>query len=115
MRTELRYYGIWLAGILTIVLGLSVLAGVPYIWSICGLSAWAAFGHLITIDDEAPGGWSNPEESQEVWRGSLRELAVKFVILAGLVWLTFAFPALSRYGGKAEQDHPLDAQKDARK
>src|SRR5262245_5977116 len=100
MRVRLKYYAIWLAAVGTIVLALSLLARVPYIWSICGLSAWAAFGHLITIDDEAPGGWSNPEESQEVWRGSVRELAVKFAILVGLVWLTFAFPTLSRYGAE---------------
>ena len=25
------------------------------------LSGWAAFGHLITLDDDMPGEWSNPE------------------------------------------------------
>jgi hypothetical protein len=28
------------------------------------LSGWAAVGHLVTLDDDMPGGWSNQERSQ---------------------------------------------------
>ena len=51
-------------------------------------SGWAAFGHLITLDDEYPGGWSNIEGSKAVWRASLREMLAKLglfvVLLLGL-------------------------------
>jgi hypothetical protein len=56
-------------------------------------SAWALLGHLVTIDDDALGGWSNPENSQEIWRSSVRELLAKllvFVVVGSLVlwsWL----------------------------
>jgi hypothetical protein len=53
------------------------------------MSGWAAIGHLVTLDDDAPGGWSSPANSAEAkafWRRSLAELTVKFVILGGLVW-----------------------------
>ena len=44
------------------------------------LSGWAFFGHLITIDDELPGGWSNPEGSRAIWRRSLVEMMLKMVL-----------------------------------
>jgi hypothetical protein len=56
------------------------------------LSGWAAIGHLVTMDDEAPGGWSNPEKSKAIWRKSLQELAVKLVIFGATVWLALLLP-----------------------
>lgn len=81
------------------VLVLSVLANVPCYWSIFALAAWAAVGHLVTLDDDQPGGWSNPEGDTDLWRSSLRGLAVKFAVFAALLGLGMAFPALRRYGG----------------
>jgi|HubBroStandDraft_2_1064218.scaffolds.fasta_scaffold697370_2 hypothetical protein len=51
------------------------------------LSGWAAFGHLVTVDDDMAGGWSNPERSRSVWGKSLSQLAIKFAVFAGLLWL----------------------------
>jgi hypothetical protein len=51
------------------------------------LSGWAAFGHLVTLDDDMPGGWSNPERSRAFWLRSLGQLAMKFAIFVGVVWL----------------------------
>ncbi|HVO25072.1 MAG TPA: hypothetical protein VMW56_15745 [Candidatus Margulisiibacteriota bacterium] len=99
MSAVFRNYGILFFLSITIVAALSVFAHVPYIWSACGLAAWAAFGHLITLDDDEPGGWSNPEESKDLWRSSLLELAVKFVVLLALVSIALAFPDLRKYGG----------------
>ena len=48
------------------------------------LSGWAALGHLITLDDDAPGGWSNLEESKTIWRYSLLEMAGKFILFAAV-------------------------------
>lgn len=49
------------------------------------LSGWAALGHLITLDDDMPGEWSNPQRSREIWHRSLRELTMKLLVFAGLV------------------------------
>lgn len=52
------------------------------------LSGWAFGGHLITLDDEWPGGWSNPEGDPKIWRRSAMELFVKLVVflLVLLLW-----------------------------
>ena len=52
-------------------------------------SGWAAVGHLVTLDDDAEGGWSSPEnpgEAKAFWRSSLIELAIKASVFGGLVW-----------------------------
>ena len=51
------------------------------------LSGWAAIGHLVTLDDDMPGGWSNPDRSRAVWSKSLAQLAIKMVIFGGVLWL----------------------------
>ena len=51
------------------------------------LSGWAFLGHLITIDDELPGGWSNPEGSRAVWSRSLAEMVLKVVLFVASIWL----------------------------
>jgi len=81
-----------------VTIALSVFADVAYIYTLCGLSIWMAFGHLVTLDDDMPGEWSNPENSPKIWKSSLFELAVKFGILIVLVTLIFTFPALTQYG-----------------
>ncbi len=57
------------------------------------LAAWAALGHLITIDDDYPGGWSNPDQDKTAWRRSLKQLLAKFLVLAVVALLLF-FPFL---------------------
>lgn len=71
--------------IVGITIGLSVFFGVAYIYSLCGLSAWVAFGHLITLDDDMPGEWSNPDGDKKMWRASLSVLVLKFLIFIALV------------------------------
>ena len=51
------------------------------------LTGWAFLGHLITLDDELPGGWSNPGHSRVIWHRSLAELMLKMVFFATSVWL----------------------------
>ena len=58
------------------------------------LSGWAFIGHLITIDDELPGEWSNPEGSRKIWRASVAELAVKFIFFATALVLFSALYSL---------------------
>ena len=56
------------------------------------ISAWAALGHLVTLDDEVVGGWSNPDGSSQVWFRSLGELAVKIVVALLVAWLVVGTP-----------------------
>jgi len=47
-------------------------------------SGWAALGHLVTLDDDAPGEWSNPEGSKATWHRSIGELIIKIVVFAAV-------------------------------
>jgi hypothetical protein len=60
---------------------------VPYIYTFVGVSALVLGGHLITIDDEMPGGFSNPDGSEPFpWAELLVKAAVLLVLgLAALV------------------------------
>ena len=47
----------------------------------------AAMGHLITLDDDFPGGWSNPTNSLKFTFKSVGLLALETVAFALLFWL----------------------------
>ncbi|WP_345552506.1 hypothetical protein [Microbulbifer aestuariivivens] len=79
-------------------IALSVFANVAYIYTLCGLFAWATVGHLVTLDDDMPGEWSNMERSPEVWRKSKIELLAKFVVFCVLLAVMLRFPQLALYG-----------------
>lgn len=83
---------------LVVIFGLSALVDVAYIYTLCGLAGWVAVGHLITLDDDMPGEWSNPEGDIALWRSSLRVLAVKFAVFFALVVLSLSVPTLATYG-----------------
>ncbi|QFT55389.1 hypothetical protein FIU95_12575 [Microbulbifer sp. THAF38] len=84
--------------ILVVVVGLSIFAGVAYIYTLCGLSVWAVIGHLVKLDDDMPGEWSNMEGSPEAWRRSRVELLIKSLVMFSLVTTTLAFPSLGEFG-----------------
>jgi hypothetical protein len=54
------------------------------------LTGWASVGHLVTLDDDATGEWSNPGGSRKVWLSSLRELLIKVALFAAALALLFA-------------------------
>ena len=54
------------------------------------LSGWAFLGHFVTLDDDMPGEWSNPEGSRKLWLTSVAELFVKLAAFGGALWLFFA-------------------------
>jgi hypothetical protein len=54
------------------------------------VSAWASIGHLVTLDDDAPGEWSNPAGSRKMWFSSLGELGVKVALFAAALAMFFA-------------------------
>ena len=53
------------------------------------VSGWAVVGHLVTLDDELPGEWSNPQSIRKIWYLSLGELCLKSVVLAALVVVVY--------------------------
>jgi hypothetical protein len=58
-------------------------------------SALVLLGHVVTLDDECPGEWSNPDRSLAIWRESLRDVAVKFTAFAvALAILVFTIAQL---------------------
>lgn len=90
----------WGFAIVVVAVALSFLFGVPYAYTLIGFALWIFFGHLVTLDDDEPGGFGNPDESRPVWRSSLKELGVKFLILAGLAVAVFIFPILQELGAR---------------
>jgi hypothetical protein len=66
---------------------LNVAFSIAPIYVAIGFSGWAFIGHLVTIDDDLPGGWSNPDGRQPV---PFVELLVK-----GLLFLAMCLAALS--------------------
>jgi hypothetical protein len=84
--------------IIAVTIGLSEFADVPYIYTLCGFAAWVAFGHLITVDDDMPGEWSNLEGDKNIWRSSLVTLLFKFLVFVILVVLVLSFPTLAKFG-----------------
>jgi hypothetical protein len=93
--SELKRYGAILAKFCSIAAILSVIWKVPYSYTAIGFAVWAFVGHLIAIDDDLPGGWSNPDGSALFpWV----ELAIKAAVLLILIGLAFFVPALRTVG-----------------
>jgi hypothetical protein len=53
------------------------------------LSGWASFGHIITLDDDVPGEWSNPERSKKMWYSSILELFVKIAVFVATILIIY--------------------------
>ena len=84
------------AGITGTAILLSWLWRVPYLYTLIGAAAWAFVGHVVTLDDDVPGGWSNPGGTVPFpWR----ELAAKAAFLAALIAIAVVFPSLRAAGG----------------
>ena len=74
---------------------LSLAFGVPYIFTLTGFAGLAFMGHVVTIDDDLRGGWSNPEGKRSFpWV----ELLFKAAIFLGLCWAIAEFPGLKAFG-----------------
>jgi hypothetical protein len=54
------------------------------------VTGWAFFGHLITLDDDAPDGFSNPQRSSRFWHSSLLELLLKGGLFLLVCFLVFS-------------------------
>jgi hypothetical protein len=56
------------------------------------ISAWTFGGHLVTLDDDFPGGWSNQEGSRSALTQSLWALAFKALVLLATSFIAFVLP-----------------------
>ena len=50
----------------------------------------AFFGHLVTLDDDAPDGFSNSEGSSQLWHRSQHELLLKVGLFGLVCYLVFS-------------------------
>ncbi len=91
----IKYILVALVVIVCISMGLSYFFQVPYIYSAMGLTALPLAGHLITIDDDMPSGWWNPDGSRRFPWG---ELLVKALFPVILLLSLLVFPELAAYG-----------------
>jgi len=78
----------FVGGVATSMLSYEVIAkgiGIPALV----LSGWASFGHFITLDDDMPGEWSNPEGENKKWYSSILELFVKIAVFAAVIFFIY--------------------------
>jgi len=106
MTETTRYYIRWFtkAGAIAtaIAIALSIFSDIPFIDSLIlsalGISSLVFMGHLITLDDDSPGGWSNPDESKKMWNESLWELFIKFSVCVVLFALLILIGDFKSWG-----------------
>ncbi len=84
--------------IIALTVVMSQFFDVAYIHTVIIVICWTFFGHLMTLNDDKPGGWCNPKRSQNHWRFSILSLLIKLVILLFSSYLLWKFPAISTYG-----------------
>jgi hypothetical protein len=91
-----KYLIFLLVAVICTAIGLSSLWHVPYIFTLIGFSGWALVGHIVTADDDLPGGWSNPfGELPFPWR----ELLLKALVFIGLCVIAAFSSTIRNYGG----------------
>jgi hypothetical protein len=91
---KLKQCGLILAVVCTASIILALVWRVPYLYTAIGFAVWAFAGHLITIDDDFPGSWGNPDSDIPFpWAA----LAMKAAVLLGLLWLAVSVPALRQF------------------
>ncbi|MCB1633551.1 MAG: hypothetical protein KDI37_17770 [Xanthomonadales bacterium] len=98
MGLQLARLALSVFGVVAIARLLSWLWQVPYATTALGLSALVLLGHVLTLDDDMPGGWCNPEGQAGIWRTSLMLLAAKFVWLGALITVIVQYPGIKAYG-----------------
>lgn len=91
-----RHYAVLLVVVVSTALVLSLVFAIPYIFTVTGFAGWAFIGHVVTADDDAARGWSNPDGTVPFPWG---ELALKAAIFFGLCSAIAEFPALRAFGG----------------
>ena len=104
MKPEHKRWTVLIGIVFFLPIILSVLFSIPYIYTVIGYTGWPFFGHLITIDDDFPGGWSNPFGTEPMPWGALM---VKGLIFMMVVLCALAFPEIRQHGNNQRGLIPL--------
>nr|CAP48577.1 putative integron gene cassette protein [uncultured bacterium] len=70
----------------------------PYVVTLWILLGWSTIGQLVTLDDDMPGGWSNPDGDPVAWRRAKAWLALTFACFVLVAWLMYNYPWIRDYG-----------------
>ena len=70
----------------------------PYIVTLWILLGWASLGHLVTLDDDMPGGWTNQESDPAIWRRSRLWLLMEFTLFILVGWIMYTYPDIRKFG-----------------
>ena len=69
----------------------------PYIITVLILLGWSSLGQLVTLDDELPGGWANPDGDRAIARRGVAWLLSTIVAFALVFWLMRTYPHIQDY------------------
>ena len=69
----------------------------PYIITLLIILGWSSVGQLVTLDDDLPGGWSNPDGDPMVARQAKLWLAATAAAFVFVFWLMLKFPHIQEY------------------
>jgi hypothetical protein len=94
VRNYLTSITVILTATTVIAIGLSQLWRVPYVDTFLGAAMLVVVGHVVTIDDDLPGGFSNPDGTVPfLWKGLVIKVAV-----AALIGFAALVPAIRELG-----------------
>jgi len=95
LERRTKPYLILSVAVLVSAILLSAIWHVPYIDTLTAFAGLAFVGHLITVDEDMPGGWNNPDGKAPLrWRG----LAAKGALLVVLAACEIGVPTLRGFG-----------------
>jgi hypothetical protein len=84
--------------LIVIAAALTFWAEAPYIVTAAVILTLATVGHLVSLEEDYPGNWSNPDADPRHWRLSLLELGLKAAAVVLIFWLMLEYPSLKSYG-----------------
>ena len=91
------WIALYLAFVGAVVAFLTFYLGSPYVVTLWILLGWSSLGQLVTLDDDMPGGWSNPESDPAIWRQAKIWLASTFSCFLLVSWLMYNYPSVQDY------------------
>ena len=81
----------------TIVAVLTFYFKSPYIITVLIILGWSSIGQLVTLDDDLPGGWSNPDGDPAITREAIIWLISTVGAFGGVFWLMRTYPHIQDY------------------
>jgi len=81
----------------TIVAVLTFYFKSPYIITVLIILGWSSIGQLVTLDDDLPGGWSNPDGDPAITREAIIWLISTVAAFSVVFWLMRTYPHIQDY------------------